>query len=573
MELQLDWDIDKLKPGWAAGPDTVHVLSRVIALSPDVTVAGASARRVLEVAAAEAVHSCVLNLRGHETFVVEPSWFMLERARERMIEHGAHLELIRGVAETLPFADHTFDRVLLDSAIDHLGDPARGIAEMTRVLRPDGRLVISFVNYESLSVRLSRRLYRAGRRLGLAAPEASLFWDTPVPLEHTFECTYPLLGKLCEPYLEIDQVFGVSMGWMVPGWAALLRRLGDARATALLRRLDAVAYRKPRWADFIMTVWRPRAAQPAAPAAGATAQRVSAGDLLYPSRLRSEAQFWEKTDFSGGFYGLARPASGDVLEQRTNTLYTGDPQRSWIEDLIARGPFAEAAVLGCDHGNYERQWLERGGSEHLDVYELSEGVIRKVRAGLGLGWTELYGPNRRVRFIRTDLNFARLPENHYDVIWSSGCMHHIVELEHLLEQIERALRPGGLFAIRDYVGEVRMQFGAERLRRINALLQEVPARYRRSDQLAPAPLAGLSPFCAVRSDEIIPLLDQRFDLVHKARAGALFPLTFAIDLAAIERDDPALGARLQAVEEEALRDQTMPACGVYAVYRKRPPHG
>jgi SAM-dependent methyltransferase len=572
MELQLDWDIDRLKHRWA-GPDTAHVIARVSELSPQVTAEGGP-RRVLEVAAAEAVHACKLSVQGMETFVVEPSPSMIERARARMTEFGAQLVLIRGVAETLPFRDRTFDRVLLDSAIDHLGEPERGIREMTRVLRPDGRLVISFVNYESLSVRLSRRLYAVARRLGLSAPDGNLFWDTPVPLEHTFECTYPLLSRMCGPYLQLDRAFGVSIGWMVPGWAALLKRLPPAPAEALMRGLDRVAHRAPRMADFIVTVWRPRpngaAAAPAAPRLAAAAERaVSARDLLYPSRSRAEAEFWARTDFRGGFYDLARPASGDALERRTNAAYTGDPTRSWIDDLIARGPFVAAAALGCDHGSFERHWVARGGSTTLDVYDLSAGVIRKVRAGLGLGWTATHGPQRRVRFIRTDLNFARLPENRYDVIWSSGCLHHIIELEHLFAEVERALRPGGLFAIRDYVGERRMQFAPARLARINAVLQDVPPRYRRAEALLPAPLSSLSPFCGVRSDAILPLAEARFDVVHEAMAGALFPLTFAIDFAAIEREAPDVLARLLAAEEEALRDPTVRPCGVYAVLRKR----
>jgi ubiquinone/menaquinone biosynthesis C-methylase UbiE len=573
MELQLDWDIDKLKPGWAAGPDTVHVIGRVSELSPQVTADGAP-RRVLEVAAAEAVHACKLSLQGMETFVVEPSPSMIKRARERMTEYGAQVVLIRGVAETLPFRDHTFDRVLLDSAIDHLGEPELGIREMTRVLRPDGRLVITFVNYESLSVRLSRCLYGVARRLGVTPRETNLFWDTPVPLEHTFECTYPLLSKMCDPYLELDNAFGVSIGWMVPGWAALLKRLPEARAEALMRGLDRVAHRAPRMADFVMTVWRPRpdgaAPSPAAPhVAGPDERAVSARDLLYPSRSRAEAEFWARTDFRGGFFGLARPGSGDALERRTNEAYTGDPMRSWIDDLIARGPFNEAATLGCDHGSFERYWLTHGGSSRLDVYELSAGVIGKVRAGLGLGWAAAHGPGRRVRFIRTDLNFVHLPENRYDVIWSSGCLHHIVEIEHLLAEVERALCPGGLFAIRDYVGEPRMQFAPERLARINAVLHEIPARYRRVEALVPAPLSSLSPFCGVRSDAILALAEARFDVVHKALAGALFPLTFAVDLAAIEREAPDVLARLLTAEEEALHDPSVRACGVYAVFRKR----
>jgi SAM-dependent methyltransferase len=256
-ELQLDWDAGNLESRWPAGLDTAYLLIRVAALPSDVTAEGGPGR-VLEVAAAEAVHSCKLSLLGMDSVVVEPSPTMLERARRRIGEQGARVALVRGVAETLPFADGTFDRVLIDSAIDHLGKPELSLREMTRVLKPDGRLVISFVNYGGVSVRVSRMLYAAARRLGLASRRSHLPWDSPVPIEHTFECTYPVLRRLCDPLLQLDRVFGVSIGWLVPGWGAVLQRLPQPRALDLLRRLDRFAFRRPGLADFVVSVWRPR---------------------------------------------------------------------------------------------------------------------------------------------------------------------------------------------------------------------------------------------------------------------------------------------------------------------------
>src|SRR4030095_1670633 len=101
MELQLDWDIDRLQADFANGPDTAYVMARLSVVPAEVTAAG-EPQRVLEIAAAEAVHSCKLNLRGIQSDVVAPSPVMLARARERMVEFGATVSLIRGVAETLP---------------------------------------------------------------------------------------------------------------------------------------------------------------------------------------------------------------------------------------------------------------------------------------------------------------------------------------------------------------------------------------------------------------------------------------------------------------------------------------
>jgi SAM-dependent methyltransferase len=254
-QVQLDWDVTALHGAWPTGLDNRYLLGRLHDVPVDATAAGASGR-VLEVAASEAIHSCRLNLRGLSAFSLEPSPAMLARARVRMAEYGATVTLIRGIAERLPFRDQSFDRVLCESAIDHLADPGLGIREMARVLKPEGRLVIGVVNYGSLNVRLSRVVYRVARRLRLASRERHLFWDSPVPIEHTFECTYPILMRLGRQHLDLERAFGVSIGWAFPRWGAVHGPLPEDVAMRLLRGLDRIAYRVPRIADYILSVWK-----------------------------------------------------------------------------------------------------------------------------------------------------------------------------------------------------------------------------------------------------------------------------------------------------------------------------
>jgi ubiquinone/menaquinone biosynthesis C-methylase UbiE len=75
--------------------------------------------------------------------------------RSRLQELEAGREALKGFAciqsigEHLPFADGSFDFILLSEVIEHLEAPQMSIREASRVLRPGGRLLITTPNYQS----------------------------------------------------------------------------------------------------------------------------------------------------------------------------------------------------------------------------------------------------------------------------------------------------------------------------------------------------------------------------------------------------------------------------------------
>ncbi len=52
-----------------------------------------------------------------------------------------------GAFEQMPFAGGAFDRVFLMNVLDHVRDPSAGLAEIARVMRPGGTLVLSVDTY------------------------------------------------------------------------------------------------------------------------------------------------------------------------------------------------------------------------------------------------------------------------------------------------------------------------------------------------------------------------------------------------------------------------------------------
>lgn len=96
---------------------------------------------------------------GAELHGVDLSPFLLEKAARRL---GPRAVLKQGFAEKLPYADASFDRVYCSEVLEHVLDPGAVLGELRRVVRPGGRVVVSFPN-EHLIDRVKDGL----RRLGL----------------------------------------------------------------------------------------------------------------------------------------------------------------------------------------------------------------------------------------------------------------------------------------------------------------------------------------------------------------------------------------------------------------------
>src|SRR6266542_432639 len=74
---------------------------------------------------------------------VDLSPAMLERARDRAGTLGRDVDLQEGDAQALSFPDNSFDTVVCTFSLCAIPDDRQAVAEMRRVLRPGGRLLLA----------------------------------------------------------------------------------------------------------------------------------------------------------------------------------------------------------------------------------------------------------------------------------------------------------------------------------------------------------------------------------------------------------------------------------------------
>jgi ubiquinone/menaquinone biosynthesis C-methylase UbiE len=110
----------------------------------------AADKTLLDVGCGDGELASELARRGAIVTGLDADPTMIAAARRRTEIEGTQLHLVDGQAERLPFDDAVFDRVVAVTVLCFVRDAERAVAEMARVLKPGGLLVIGELGRWSL---------------------------------------------------------------------------------------------------------------------------------------------------------------------------------------------------------------------------------------------------------------------------------------------------------------------------------------------------------------------------------------------------------------------------------------
>jgi len=124
--------------------------------------------RVLDLAAGTGTSSLTFTATGADAVACDFSLGMLRAGRSRLAragsrsdsrrDGGGRLGFVAGDALRLPFADEAFDAVTISFGLRNVASPGAALAEMHRVTRPGGRLVVC--EFSTITVAPAAKLYR-----------------------------------------------------------------------------------------------------------------------------------------------------------------------------------------------------------------------------------------------------------------------------------------------------------------------------------------------------------------------------------------------------------------------------
>ncbi len=147
---------------------------------------------------------------------------------EKAVERG--LEAIEGSVTDLPFEDESFDVVYSFKVLAHVEDIDRALAEMSRVTRPGGHLLLEF--YNPMSIRYLAKSLAGPQKISDETHEGAVFtrWDRPSDVVERL----PAALKVVD-YAGVRIFTPAAFTHKVPVLGSVLRKLEFAGRDSLLK--------------------------------------------------------------------------------------------------------------------------------------------------------------------------------------------------------------------------------------------------------------------------------------------------------------------------------------------------
>lgn len=167
--------------------------------------------------------------------------------------------------------------------------------------------------------------------------------------------------------------------------------------------------------------------------------------------------------------------SNYILSNYINPLISGNPNKGWFEWTtenylqVQEKPYKRALVLGCGCGNIERHAFILGLFEHIDAFDISKTAIQEA-----IKQSREYEYFHKVSYRCQNFLSVNIPHGTNDVVYMDMTLHHVKELEFLLEMIKNAKKKDAYFILHEYVGPDRFQRNDVQIEHGNRILNLLP---------------------------------------------------------------------------------------------------
>lgn len=291
----------------------------------------------------------------------------------------------------------------------------------------------------------------------------------------------------------------------------------------------------------------------------------TADEADYQQKIKAEADYWDREFIDqaiGDPFFHCFFHHSPYFERRLRAPYLAK-----IAALVKPG--CSALDLGCGMGWLALRLAKMGASVRgVDVAERSLEQARHKAGRLGLA---------NCVFDKMDANTEALPASAYDLVVAWGALHHLVRIDHVIAEVARSLKPGGVFVLSECVDRE-----GPRARVANALAdlfhmalptdrsygKKIAHAYAKLSKGKQAQEYEWSPFENVSGGSWMDAVLSRFEIVeHDETMSFMSP--FAARLRLPEPFHAWTAGSLFALDKSLIRLRLLPAEYHFMILKKR----
>jgi O-antigen biosynthesis protein len=246
---------------------------------------------------------------------------------------------------------------------------------------------------------------------------------------------------------------------------------------------------------------------------------------MFSAAVSTARRYWERNpEIASKGQWTGNPVIAEAVYERMSGGETSGHWLNWLfRTHFKARRFRRVLSPACGVGDHEVEIMSLGTIDQLDAFDFSAASLELARQKAAARRLE-------INFYIDDVNAFTIPKGRkYDMIFCSGAVHHVRELERFFQVVRDALEPDGVFVFNEYVGPSYTIYPPKQLKIINRLLQAIAPELRKSDQLSEFTVEramAIDPSESVRSSLIMPFAATFFDfeLCHSFGGTILHPL-------------------------------------------------
>jgi SAM-dependent methyltransferase len=259
-------------------------------------------------------------------------------------------------------------------------------------------------------------------------------------------------------------------------------------------------------------------------------------------------------------------------------LISGGSSKHWLAWLLedyfgGLSSFKRSLSVCCGDASHELILHHSKKVEFVRGFDISEGAIRQANER----FRAASAPRDAYLFEVRDANNLDI-DGRYDLILSTGALHHVTNLESLLNNVQAVLDLDGYFVLIEFVGPNRFQWTKQQCDLINGALAQLDSHYLKEGlRLTLGPPAieemmRIDPSEAVRSADILRLVRQRFHIEYESNFNGtimhmLYPLLNQELTNKGERDFDSVVRLLLYFEDVLIKTGQLPSDFVFMICR------